>query len=107
MREVEVSGLRIGYERERAGPPIFLLHAGFGLKSRSSRRQNDALSDEYAVVAWDAPGCGRSSDPPATFRLPDYADWLAGFIGALGLARPHVLGLSLASIHRSGRGLRS
>jgi pimeloyl-ACP methyl ester carboxylesterase len=28
------------------------------------------------------------------FRLPDYADCLAGFIEALGLSRPHVLGLS-------------
>jgi pimeloyl-ACP methyl ester carboxylesterase len=52
------------------------------------------LSDEYTVVAWDAPGCGRSSDPPPSFRLPDYADCLAGFISALGLSRPHVLGLS-------------
>lgn len=94
MREVEVSGLRIGYEREGTGPPLVLLHGGFGFDSRSWRRQVDALSDEYTVVAWDAPGCGRSSDPPPTFRLPDYADCLAGFITALGLPRPHVLGLS-------------
>ena len=94
MREVEVSGLRIGYEREGTGPPLVLLHGGFGFDSRSWRRQVDALSDEYTVVAWDAPGCGRSSDPPPTFRLPDYADCLAGFIEALGLSRPHVLGLS-------------
>lgn len=94
MSEVEVSGLRIGYEREGTGPPLVLLHGGFGFDSRSWRRQIDALSDEYTVVAWDAPGCGRSSDPPPTFRLPDYADCLAGFIGALGLSWPHVLGLS-------------
>ena len=53
-----------------------------------------AVSDEFAVVAWDAPGCGRSSDPPETFRLPEYADCLAAFVDALGLGRPHVLGLS-------------
>src|SRR5215207_6299493 len=94
MSEVEVSGLRVGYEREGTGPPLVLLHGGFGFDSRSWRRQMDALSDQYTVVAWDAPGCGRSSDPPPTFRLPDYADCLAGFIGALGLSRPHVLGLS-------------
>ncbi len=60
------------------------------------RRQLEGLSDEFTVVAWDAPGCGRSSDPPApeTFRLSDYADCLAGFVDALGLGRPHVLGLS-------------
>jgi pimeloyl-ACP methyl ester carboxylesterase len=94
MSEVDVSGLRIGYERKGAGPPLVLLHGGFGFDGRSWRRQIDALSDEYTVVAWDAPGCGRSSDPSPTFRLPDYADCLAGFIEALGLSRPHVLGLS-------------
>lgn len=94
MSEVDVSGLRIGYEREGTGPPLVLLHGGFGFDSRSWRRQIDALSDEYTVVAWDAPGCGSSSDPPSTFRLPDYADCLAGFIETLGLSRPHVLGLS-------------
>lgn len=94
MSEVEVSGLRIGYERAGNGPALVLLHGGFGFDSRSWRRQIDTLSDEYTVVAWDAPGCGRSADPPMTFRLPDYADCLAGFIVALGLSRPHVLGLS-------------
>jgi pimeloyl-ACP methyl ester carboxylesterase len=76
---------------------MVLLHGGFGLDHRSWRRQFDALSDRYTVVAWDAPGCGRSSDPPPTFRLPDYADCLAQFIAALGLHRPHVLGLSFGA----------
>jgi hypothetical protein len=40
------------------------------------------------VVAWDAPGCGGSDDPPETFRLPDFADCLAGFAAAVGLGRP-------------------
>jgi pimeloyl-ACP methyl ester carboxylesterase len=64
------------------------------MDSRQWRRQLDELSDEFTVVAWDAPGSGGSSDPPETFRLRDYADCLAGFIDGLGLGRPHVLGLS-------------
>lgn len=46
------------------------------------------------MVAWDAPGYGASSDPLEDFRLSDAADCLAAFIDALGLGRPHVLGLS-------------
>jgi pimeloyl-ACP methyl ester carboxylesterase len=49
------------------------------------------------VVAWDAPGCGSSSDPPDGFRVADYARRLVSFIGALGLDRPHVVGLSFGS----------
>lgn len=70
-----------------------LLH-GAVCDSRVWRVELDALSDEFDVVAWDAPGCGASSDPPPTFRLPDYADALAGFVAAIGLDRPNVLGHS-------------
>lgn len=93
MDQLEVEGLRIAYERAGEGPPIVLLH-GFVGDSREWRRQIDGLSDEFTVVAWYAPGSGRSSDPPESFRMPDYADCLAGFVDALGLGRPHVAGLS-------------
>jgi pimeloyl-ACP methyl ester carboxylesterase len=90
---IEHRGLLIAYERAGDGPPLVLLHGALS-DSREWRRQIADLSDEFTVVAWDAPGCGRSSDPPETFRLHDYADCLAALIDALGLERPHVLGLS-------------
>ena len=86
--QVELEGVRIACVRAGAGPPLFLLH-GFVGDSRDWRRQLEDLSDEFTVVAWDAPGCGRSSDPPETFRMPQYADCLAGFVHTLGLGRPH------------------
>jgi pimeloyl-ACP methyl ester carboxylesterase len=61
------------------------------------RPQLDSLSDAFTVVAWDAPGCGGSFDPPDDFGLEGYADCLAGFVAELGLERPHVLGLSFGS----------
>lgn len=88
-----MGGLHIGYEREGHGPPVVLLH-GFVGDSREWRRQLDALSDEFTVIAWDAPGAGRSSDPPAPFDMSDYADCLAGFIRTQQLERVHVVGLS-------------
>ncbi len=93
MDQIEIGGFRIAYQRVGEGPALLLLHGYVG-DSREWRRQIDGLSDEFRVVAWDAPGCGRSSDPPETFRLPDYADCLAAFVDALGLGRPHVVGLS-------------
>jgi pimeloyl-ACP methyl ester carboxylesterase len=45
-------------------------------------------------VAWDAPGAGGSSDPPEEIGIAGYADCLAGFIRALELDSPHVVGLS-------------
>jgi pimeloyl-ACP methyl ester carboxylesterase len=94
METIEVEGLRVAYERRGAGPPLVLLHGYVGDGLTTWRRQLEVLSDEFTVVAWDAPGSGRSADPPESFGLAGYADCLAGFIDKLGLGKPHVAGLS-------------
>lgn len=96
MDRVDVDGLSIAYERAGVGPPVVLLH-GILQDSRVWRDQLDDLSDEFTVVAWDAPGCGRSPDPPDSWRLPDYGDCLVGFVEATGLRAAHLLGLSWSS----------
>jgi pimeloyl-ACP methyl ester carboxylesterase len=94
VETIEVDGLRIAYTRAGEGPPLVLLHGYVGDGPATWRRQLDGLSDDFTVVAWDAPGAGRSSDPPEAFGMAGYADCLAGFIDGLGLDRPHVAGLS-------------
>jgi pimeloyl-ACP methyl ester carboxylesterase len=93
MDTVEVHGLRVAYRRAGTGPPLVLLHGAPG-DGRVWRELLADFADEFTVVAWDAPGCGGSDDPPETFRLADYADCLAGLIAALKLDRPAVLGHS-------------
>jgi pimeloyl-ACP methyl ester carboxylesterase len=93
LERVEVGGLHVAFRRAGSGPPLVLLHGALG-DSREWKPQLDGLSDEFTVIAWDAPGHGESSDPPEAWRLPDYADCLAAMIERLGLERPHVLGLS-------------
>jgi pimeloyl-ACP methyl ester carboxylesterase len=94
METIEIDGLRIAYERAGNGPPLVLLHGYVGDGPTTWRRQIDELSAEFTVVAWDAPGVGRSSDPPESFGMAGYADCLAGFVNRLGLEKPHVAGLS-------------
>jgi pimeloyl-ACP methyl ester carboxylesterase len=94
MDRLDVDGLHIAYERAGRGPPLVLLHGFVGDGRGTWRHQLDELSDEFTVVTWDAPGSGRSSDVPESFRMPDYADCLAGFVDRLGLGRAHVAGLS-------------
>lgn len=93
METVDAGGHRVAYQLKGEGPPAVLLHGYVG-DGRMWRPQLDELADEFSVVAWDAPGYGGSSDPPEDFRLSDFADCLAAFIDALGLGRPHVVGLS-------------
>src|SRR6185369_13172401 len=93
MDQVVVNGLSIAYQRAGSGPALVLLH-GFSLDSRSWQPQIARLSDRFSVIAWDAPGAGRSQDPPQTFDIGDWADSLAGFLDAVGLERAHIVGLS-------------
>jgi len=98
VETVEVDGLQIGYERAGAGPALVLLHGYVGDGPTTWRGQLDELSDEFTVVAWDAPGAGSSSDPPERFGLDGYADCLAGFLARLDLRRPCLVGLSFGGI---------
>jgi pimeloyl-ACP methyl ester carboxylesterase len=94
MEMTEVNGLRIAYERAGAGPPLVLLHGYVGDGPTTWRRQIEGSPTNSRSFAWDAPGAGRSSDPPESFGMAGYADTLAGFVDRLGLEKPHVAGLS-------------
>ncbi|MGH8893359.1 MAG: alpha/beta fold hydrolase [Actinomycetes bacterium] len=98
MDHVEVEGLRIAYERAGSGPALVLLHGFVGDGRSTWSTQLDELSEDFTVIAWDAPGAGGSPEPPEWFRSPDYADCLARFVGALHLTRPSVVGLSFGGI---------
>jgi pimeloyl-ACP methyl ester carboxylesterase len=98
MEKVEVDGLHITYERAGSGPVLVLLHGYVGDGPTTWRRQLDELSDEFTVVAWDAPGAGRSTDPPERFGLDGYGRCLAGFIEKLRLDTASVVGLSFGGI---------
>ena len=93
LQDVRVGELQVAYATAGEGPPLVLLHGGWG-DHRYWRRQLEGLSGDFAVAAWDTPGCGRSSDPPVGWRMSDYADCLAAWLDAAGIERPHVLGLS-------------
>lgn len=98
MEQVEIDGMRIAYERAGSGPALVLVHGFVGDGRSTWSAQLDELSDEFTVVAWDAPGAGRSSVPAGSFRVADYAGCLAAFVHALRLTQPHVVGLSFGGI---------
>ena len=91
-------------------PPLVLLH-GVGANSLHWRFQYAGLSDQYHVVAWNAPGYilsdGFKKDWPG---CKDYADALNDFLTALKLDRVRLLANSFGTrvaqcfaIHYPGR----
>jgi pimeloyl-ACP methyl ester carboxylesterase len=93
MRRVRVDDHSIAYADFGTGQPLVLLH-GFTQDSRAWRPQVEALSDEYRVIAWDAPGAGASPDPPEPFGITEWAEALARFLDAIDVEVAHVGGLS-------------
>jgi pimeloyl-ACP methyl ester carboxylesterase len=93
LRDVRVGALRVAYVTAGEGVPLVLLHGGWG-DHRHLRRQLEGLDGDFALAAWDAPGCGHSDDPPETWGMGDYADCLAAWLEAAKISRPNLLGFS-------------
>ena len=96
LRGAEVDGLTLHYLTEGRGPVVVLVH-GLGGFAESWRHNVAALARVATVYAVDLPGFGRSSKPPARYRLADAARALHGFIQAMGLGRVAVVGHSLGA----------
>jgi pimeloyl-ACP methyl ester carboxylesterase len=93
--QVRVQGVPIAYERAGRGPALVLLH---GIGGTPWRHQLAGLADAFMVIAWHAPGYGRSGDPDGAWTMAGYAAALAGFLEALGIARAHLLGQSWGGV---------
>lgn len=98
MPLIDVDGHRIAYAQAGTGPAVVLLHGYVGDGEATWHPQLRDLRDDFTLVAWDAPGAGRSSDPLESLGLSGYADALALFLTGLGLTRPHLVGLSFGGI---------
>ena len=97
MRHIKVNDLSVAYNQTGSGPVLLLLH-GFTIDSRVWELQIDALSEDFTVVSWDAPGAGQSSDPPETFSLSDWADCISALLDSAHVEKAHILGLSWGGI---------
>jgi pimeloyl-ACP methyl ester carboxylesterase len=97
VERVDLDGIRIAYTHAGSGPPLVLVH-GAPADSRTWSWMLPDLARDHTVIAWDAPGFGESSDVDDTWRAAQFADALAGFIAALGLERPHLVGHSFGTM---------
>jgi pimeloyl-ACP methyl ester carboxylesterase len=93
---LELSGGRIAYDRQGAGPPVVLLH-GAAQDSTVWRRVVPALAARHDVVAYDQPGHGKSDlwHGAVVSQVEDYAQVLTELIEALGIGPAPVVGHSL------------
>lgn len=96
-RYVTVNGVRTYIEEAGEGLPIVCLHAA-SQDTLMYRHVLEGLSDEYRVIAVDAPGHAKSLVPPeGPFTdITQHAEFNEALMAELGLDRPAVIGCSFA-----------
>jgi pimeloyl-ACP methyl ester carboxylesterase len=92
-----VRGSRIYYETSGRGEPLLLLHGGFGTVEDFAS-QTPELAKHFKVVAFERPGHGHTADSNGPFTFADMTECTAGFIEALKLGAPNIVGWSDGAI---------
>ena len=87
---LHIDGVKVRYQRGGHGPSVLLLH-GWGADIESFTPVYEDLVRSYTVYAFDFPGFGRSSLPPAAWGVADYAALTLRVMDALQLERPHLV----------------
>lgn len=88
-----------------SGIPVFLMH-GIGSSGEIFLEQFQELGTDFHVVAWDAPGYGRSGDSPNRLRMDDFADLAAACIRDAFDSGAHVIGMSWGGVIATRLALR-
>lgn len=98
LNSIRLGGRLVVWQEAGQGIPLVLVH-GIGGHSGAWKNQFSSFSDNYRVIAWNAPGYG-GSDALSEDDLSErqYAASLVEFLQALGVERPHMVGHSLGAI---------
>lgn len=87
---MSISAFRAG-----SGSPVVLVH-GIGSRWQVFAPILDRLAEHHEVIAIDLPGFGASPLVDGVAPGPHgYAAWLAGWLAAEGIERPHLVGSSM------------
>lgn len=95
--QVQVQGDITYLQSGRDGAPAIVFLHGIGGAARCFLPQLDGLRDGWRVIAWDMPGHGGST-PLELVSVDSLTAALAGFLHALGLERPVLVGHSLGGM---------
>ena len=98
MPHIQSAGARLYYEETGRGHPIVFVHE-FGADHREWELQVRCFSREYRCIAYAARGYPPSDVPedPQLYGQDPSADDVAAVIRGLGIARAHVVGLSMGA----------
>nr|AIT69724.1 alpha/beta hydrolase AS-Trib19 [uncultured bacterium] len=97
MSTAQVGPIELYYEEHGSGDPLLLI-MGFAADSMAWMFQTPEFGRHFRTIAFDNRGVGRSSKPAGPYSIAEMADDTAGLLDVLGVARAHVLGVSMGGM---------
>ena len=97
MSIAKVDTVELYYEQHGSGAPLLLI-MGLAADSMAWLFQVPEFSKHYRTIVFDNRGVGRSSKPAGPYTISQMADDTAGLLDVLGIARTHVVGVSMGGM---------
>jgi len=97
MSIAKVGALDLYYDEQGSGDPLLLV-MGLAADSAAWMFQVPDFARHYRTIVFDNRGVGRSAKPPGPYTIHEMADDTAGLLDVLGIARAHVVGVSMGGM---------
>jgi 3-oxoadipate enol-lactonase/4-carboxymuconolactone decarboxylase len=99
MPTIRANGVELFYDLTGPeGAPVVVFSTSVGATIEMWDPQVGAFADRYRVLRYDTRGHGRSQVVEGHATIDDLADDLDGLLDALGIAKAHLVGLSLGGM---------
>src|SRR5215470_4491351 len=96
MPKVEANGIHMHYEKQGDGD-VLLLIPYLATDNACYAFQVGEYAKHFTCVSLDPRGAGETDKPEGVYSTELFADDVAAFMQAAGIARAHVMGLSLGA----------
>jgi pimeloyl-ACP methyl ester carboxylesterase len=98
MAMVNAGEINLEYYVEGTGPPLLMIMGLGGQANSWGEPFLERLRPHFQVVRFSNRGTGLSDKPPGELTVRQMADDAAGLLSALGIARAHVMGISMGGM---------
>jgi 3-oxoadipate enol-lactonase len=95
--KISANGIDIRYEITGSGPWVTFLHP-LAVDLTVWDAQVEAMASRFTVLRLDARGHGQSTAPVGAYSLEQMADDAIALLDVLGVARTHLVGLSMGGM---------
>ncbi|PKG32317.1 alpha/beta fold hydrolase [Methanoregula sp.] len=97
VKTAEVNGITLAYREIGSGYPLILINGFASTMDTWNPPFLSALSHQFRTTIFDNRGTGYTSDTDAPYSISLFAEDTVALMDTLGIARAHILGLSMGA----------